>query len=118
MGQKAVFPLVDGDAEPVTGTDGGFDLKQQFAANGEEASADATNTACPVLGNLVELEGGVVNDGLNGSDDVVVGVADADASPYGTNARLGKAGGQFADGVGMKDAVRVDGDNDFCLGVF
>jgi hypothetical protein len=54
---------------------------------------------------------------LNRRDDAVVGITNADAAADRAKARLAEAGGEFADGVGMKDAVGVDGDDDFSVGV-
>ena len=80
MREEAVFALVDGDAEPVAAADGRLDLQQQLAADGEEAAADAADAARPVLGDFVEMEGRVVDEGLDGGDDALVGIADADAA--------------------------------------
>jgi hypothetical protein len=117
VGEEAVFALVDGDAEPVAGANLGLDLQQQLPADGEETAANAADAAGPVFGDLVELEGRVVKDGLDGGDDAVVGVAHANAAADGTNLRLREAGGELADGVGVEDAVGVDGEDDFGCGV-
>jgi len=86
----------------VTGADGRLDFKQQFASNREKASADAADAASPVFRDFVEFECSVIDESLDGRDDAVVGIADADTAADGAHARLGKAGCQFADCIGWK----------------
>src|SRR5580700_1641076 len=111
MSEEAVFALVDGDAEPVAAADFRLDLEKEFATNGKEAAADTADAASPVFRNFIDLEGGVVDKSLDGGDDAFVGVSDADAAADGADFWFGEAGCQFADGVGVKDAVGVDGDD-------
>src|SRR5215472_7669907 len=111
MREEAVFALADGNAEPVAGADGGLDLEQQLAADREEASANAADAARPVLRNFVELERRIINECLNGGDDIILGIADSDAATNRTHFRFREAGGQFADCVWMEDAVGVDRDD-------
>src|SRR5215472_3723430 len=115
MGKESVFTLADGNAEPVARANGRLDLEQQLAADGKQASADAAYAAGPVLRNLVKLEGGVINEGLNRGDDVVGRIADADTASDRSHRRLCEADGQFPNRLGMKNAVRINRDDDFSI---
>lgn len=78
--QKSVFTLVNGNAKPMARANRGFDFQKQFAANGEQATTDAANTTRPIFRDLIEFECSVINDGLDRSNDVFVGIADPDAA--------------------------------------
>lgn len=117
MCEKAVFALIDGNSKPVAAANLWLYLKQQFAADGEKASADAAHAARPVLGNLVELERGVVDKRLDRGDSAGIGVPDSYPAAYGPDLWFGETGRQFPNRVRMKDAVRVDGDDDLARGV-
>ena len=117
MSKEAVLALIHVNAEPVPGSDRWLDLQEQLAANREKASADTAHAARPILGNLVKLERGVVNDRLNRGDYVVIGISDAYPAANRPDTRLGKAGGQFANRVRMEDAIRIDGNNNLGIGV-
>src|SRR5581483_7375189 len=115
MCEEAVFALVYRNAEPVARAYRWLDFKQQFAANGKQASADAAHGARPVFGNLIHLERGIVDHRLNSGDDIFIRIANADSSTYRANSGLREAGGQFANCVRMKNAIGVDGDDYFRL---
>jgi hypothetical protein len=91
MGEEAIFALVDRNAKPMATADYRLNLQQEFATDSEQAATNTADAASPVLGDFVEVERRVVDEGLYGSDDAVVGITDANPATYGTDAGLGKA---------------------------
>src|SRR6202040_428254 len=116
MSKETVLTLIHVNAEPVPGSDRWLDLQEQLAANREKTSADTAHTARPILGNLVKLEGGVVNNRLNRGDYVVIGISDSHPAAHRPDTRLGKAGGQLPNRVGMEYAIRIDRNNNLGMG--
>ena len=112
MREEPVFTLAYGNAEPVAGADGRLDFEQQVAADGEKASADATDTPRPILWDLVELKCRIIDKGLNCCNDVVGGVSDSNSAPNRAHFRLGEARGQFANCIRVKDAIGIDRNDD------
>src|SRR5579863_1276296 len=112
MGQEPVFPLIHRYAEPVSRADRRLDLQEQIAADGEKASADATNTPRPIFRNLVELECREVDHRLNGCDYAVVGIPDSYPAAHRSDARFGEACSQLPNRVLVENAIRIDRDDD------
>ena len=117
VGQEAVFALVDRHAKPVAAANGRFNLEQKLAAYRKQAARYAADAARPVLGDLVKLKCREIDQRLNGGQGGLVGVANADPSADRAHARFSKARREFADRVRVKDAVRVDRDNNLGGGV-
>src|ERR1700719_1553665 len=117
MSKETVLALIHGNAEPVPGSDRWLDLQEQLAANREKASTDTAHAARPILGNLVKLERGGVDDRLNRGDYVVIGISDSHPAAHRPDTRLGKAGRQFPNRVRMEYAIRIDGNNNLGMGV-
>src|SRR3954454_3653359 len=105
VSQEAVLAIIDFDAEPVSLPHSRFQLEKEFAANRKHATADADDRPRPVFQNLHEPEVGVINEGLNGSDHVLIGVANSNSSAHCPDLFVREAGHEFADGVRMKDAI-------------
>src|SRR5208337_1952763 len=111
MRKEPVFPLVHGNSKPVAAANLRLNLQQQLAPDGEQASADATHAARPILGNFIDLKRGVVDKRLDRGDRVFVRISYSDSAADRSDLRLRKASCQLPDRLRMKDAIGINRDH-------
>jgi len=112
VGHVAVFAIAHANPKPVPLLDGLLDRHEVFAPHGKQTSRDAHDVARPVLHHLADLERVVVDQRLASCEDVLCRVAHPHASTHRADGRVGKARHHFLDGRAVKDAIRIDADQD------
>src|SRR5579864_9319198 len=63
------------------------------------------------------MKSGVIEKCLDGGNGPSVWIAHSHPAAHRAHSRIAKAGGQFTDRLRMKNAIGVNGDDDFSLGV-
>src|SRR5580704_2565202 len=117
MRQESVFALIHWYAKPMPRANRRLNFLQKLTPDREQTSADAAHTARPVLGNLVKLEGRVVNHRLNRGNDAVIRVSYSNSAAHRPDVRLAEARCQLGNCVWMKNAIRIDRNYDLCRGL-
>ncbi len=116
VSHESVFALVDGNAKPVPLADHRLDPQQQFAPDGEEASADAAYASCPVFRDLIKMKRRIVDERLDCGDSPFIGVPDAHPATYPANVRFAETCREFTNSLRVKNAIGVHRDDNLGRG--